>query len=292
METVVSKINLLKNTFVHLKGISDVGEAKLWLQGVRTWDDLRLYHEKKNSKKSFQILTDLDASENAIVRQDLQFFCSRLKSNERWRLIPYCSDNIAYLDIESTGTGYPPVGASTVIAIYFKGELYQEHEPSLKIKLLDKICNEASMLCTFNGACFDLPFLEHEYHMSFRHMPHLDLRPWMRKLGFSGGLKKIQKQFSQIPVRNAMDIDGYDAVILWQWHLQGVEGALETLYTYNAEDTWVLEPLLIHGYNLETIQRSSLQLEALSLPKTPEWKTQVSEEIYNKLQIRKQSYWS
>lgn len=282
--------SLLRKTFLHLKGISATAEAKLWQQGVHSWDDLRLYFSKRSGKKAENILLGLAASEQAMQKNDLSFFASQLPSKERWRLIPHCLDKIAYLDIESCGAGYPPLGSSTVIAFYFQGQMYQEHDYRKKRELIDMIRNDASMLCTFNGLCFDVPFLENEFDLSFKNMPHLDLRPWMRKLGFTGGLKKIQTQFSEIPQRLAMDIDGYDAVILWRWVNMGMPDALETLYTYNAEDTWVLEPLLVHAYNLETVQNSILQLKPLPLPVPPASKTKVSQDIYLQLKYRKQSH--
>ena len=63
---------------------------------------------------------------------------------------------------------------------------------------------------------------------------HIDLRFWMARLGFRGGLKSIQRSFPEVRQRESMDIDGFDAVRLWRLHERGVPNALATLLTYNS----------------------------------------------------------
>ena len=155
-------------------------------------------------------------------------------------------DEIAFLDIETNGLYLPPSSNSTTITFYFRGQLYQEHEHRRKEALLHKIHAEAAIYCTYFGEVFDLPFLRREFHLPLL-KPHLDLCFWLKRLGYNGGLKKVEKSFDDIPRRQSLDIGGLDAVRLWEFHQRGVSGALDTLLTYNAEDTIVLESLLSEG---------------------------------------------
>jgi uncharacterized protein len=203
--------------------------------------------------------------------------------------VPECFNDadagIAYLDIETTGTGHPPLCESTTITFYFKGQVLQEHDHAKKKALIKKVLDECSMVCTFFGEAFDVPFLEKEYGILFK-KPHVDLCFWLKRLGYKGGLKKVQKLFKEIPERLSLDIDGFDAVRLWKLHKRGVDGALETLLTYNAEDTVVLEPLLVIAYNLEVeknAQSAPTRLEKLPMRSLPELTTKVHRKVYDYL---------
>lgn len=274
---------LLRRSFVHIPGIGPVGERKLWSRGIHDWGDLRreaaeLFDENRRAA----VMRWLDESEQALDARDLKFFSKALPREQLWRLVPGAEERIAYLDIETTGLGYPPKAKSTTVTFYFKGELLQEHDAARKWQLIRRIREEASLLVTYYGEAFDVPFLEREFEMELG-LPHLDLCFWLKRLGYRGGLKKVQKAFSSIPERESMDIDGYDAVRLWRMHGRGVEGALETLLTYNAEDTVVLEPLLVEAWNLEVAKHGELGLQALEHRPLPRFKTRVRPEIYGLL---------
>jgi len=279
---------MLENSFVHLPGIGPETEEKLWSLGLRTWDDLEanltdVFSEKKASK----ILDALCGSREAHQASEFHYFQERLRSPEMWRLVPAIlnqnlSHKIAYLDIETTGLGFPPQSHSTSIAILFDGQLHLEYDPARKFKLLKEIEREAKLLVTFNGGPFDLPFLRREFGLAFS-QAHLDLRFWFARLDLRGGLKKIQKSFPQVPQRDYMDIDGFDAVRLWSMHSKGIPRALDTLLTYNAEDTVVLEQLMYCGLNIEAEKKSSLRLGTYSLPQAPKIPTRVCPEVYRLL---------
>lgn len=272
--------SLIRKSFVHLAGVGPKTEAQLWRQGVGDWDELRAKAPRIfKGRRLDGILAALDASLEAWGRRDLYFFHQALPGNERWRMVPGGFEDVAYLDIEATGGSFPPVCHSTAVAFYFRGEVLQEHETAKKRALIDRILAEASMLCTFNGGGYDVPFLSQEYGMRFP-IAHVDLCPWLRRLGFRGGLKAIQKALPHLHQRASMDIDGFDAVKLWALHLRGVEGALDTLMTYNAEDTLILEPLLVEAFNREVDARPDLGLERLIAGPTPRLATEVVPAVY------------
>lgn len=285
---------LLKRSFVHLPGVGGLTEAKLHAKGVDHWDRLRedaRLHFK--APRAARILEALQAAELAYRRGDAGYFSENLPRDGLWRMIPEFADRIAYLDIETTGLGHPPLARSTTITFLFRGELFQEHQAERKRKLLKKVLKEAALFSSFFGEAFDIPFLAAEFGLQeLREMPHIDLCFWLKRLGYKGGLKRVQKRFPEISPRKSLDIDGYDAVRLWRMHEKGVPGALETLLTYNAEDVVVLEPLLVRAFNLELARHEHLQAKVQPLPTRPmaEPVTRVSLEVYGLL--RGEMAWS
>jgi len=93
---------------------------------------------------------------------------------------------------------------------------------------------------TFNGKRFDVPFLEANFDIDLQR-PHLDLLYTCKKIGLSGGLKQVEQDIGI--ERDRPDISGRDAVRLWREHERGQDGSLETLISYNREDTVNLQTL-------------------------------------------------
>lgn len=279
---------MLENSFIHLPGIGPETEERLWRNGLKSWDDLASnLGDLFTAKKAGQIAAAIEDSRAAHEACEYNYFQGRLKGSEMWRLLPALfkqkmSDQIAYLDIETTGLGFPPLSHSTTIAVLYEGRLHVVHDHQKKHELLREIDAKAKMLVTFNGGPFDLPFLRKEFGLPFS-QAHLDLRFWFAKLNIRGGLKKIQQSFAQIPQREFIDIDGYDAVRLWAMHERGVERALETLMTYNAEDTVVLEQLVFCGLNIESEKRPHLMLPTYAHPASRVIPTRVCPHVYRLL---------
>jgi uncharacterized protein YprB with RNaseH-like and TPR domain len=286
--TVFQEETMLENSFVHLPGVGPQTEERLWSLGCHNWDHLtERLPEFFGRQKALKLLSAIEESRAAHESGELEYFRERFKGADQWRLVPSIlkngqAENIAYLDIETTGLGFPPASESTSIAVMLKGELNVEYKSDMKRRLLERIEEEAALIVTFNGITFDLPFLRREFDLELR-QPHLDLRYWFARLGHKGGLKKIQKSFPEVPQRDSMDIDGFDAVRLWRMHDWGIENALETLLTYNAEDTVVLEQLVFTGLNLEAEKKPHLRLETYELPLPPRIHTRVCPNVYKML---------
>jgi uncharacterized protein YprB with RNaseH-like and TPR domain len=93
------------------------------------------------------------------------------------------------------------------------------------------------LIITFNGAAFDLPFLAAEFGAGIvSGAAHLDLRHVLRRLGYTGGLKRIERMTSTGRSSVLANLGGADAVTLWRMSQDGEPGALPTLVRYNAED--------------------------------------------------------
>jgi uncharacterized protein YprB with RNaseH-like and TPR domain len=94
---------------------------------------------------------------------------------------------------------------------------------------------------TFTGKRFDVPFLEESLGVEFA-LPHVDLMYPCRRLDLTGGLKEIERAVGID--RDRPDLSGRDAVRLWHEYERGDDGALETLVSYNRDDTANMERLL------------------------------------------------
>jgi uncharacterized protein YprB with RNaseH-like and TPR domain len=92
-------------------------------------------------------------------------------------------------------------------------------------------------LITFYGSIFDIPFLLRSMPGLHFDIPHFDICFGARKIGFKGGLKKLEADLGIIRDESVQGMDGYDAVKLWEHARQGSREALGLLQLYNKEDT-------------------------------------------------------
>jgi uncharacterized protein YprB with RNaseH-like and TPR domain len=95
---------------------------------------------------------------------------------------------------------------------------------------------QAEILYSYNGARFDLPFIEQRLGVDLtRHFDHCDLMHhcWNRKIW--GGLKAVERKLGIS--RKTKGVNGYMAVQLWwDYKNNGNNRALRKLLKYNAED--------------------------------------------------------
>ncbi len=145
----------------------------------------------------------------------------------------------AYLDIETTGL-YAECCAITVVGI-----LVVEHQKELVFQYVEHDITEdnitqalqgVSVLHTYNGTRFDLPFIKQRLGLDLeRAYRHCDVMSLCHRRQLYGGLKAVERTLC-IPRRHA-GIDGYQAVRLW-WRYKNYydTDALKTLLEYNLED--------------------------------------------------------
>lgn len=250
---------MLKKSFLHIQGVTSKTEMDLWYEGIRSWDD---FFKRKNElllskfplSKQDMISQGLLRSIDAVQREDYAFFKS-LPRNQHWRIYDHLKDNVCFLDIETTGLSkyrhdITLIGIHGVFGtkIFMKDENLDEFENELK---------KYSVVVTFNGSCFDLPFLKHKFpDLKIDHF-HLDLRYLLANLGFSGGLKKIESDLGITRDDELDGVTGYEAVILWFKYKKGDVGALAKLKKYLTADVENLKILMDYAYvHLEKKQLS------------------------------------
>lgn len=257
------KLTMLHHTFIHLPHIGPLTERRLWANNILKWRDL-LNEKNELANKFSHLRTYLSISEKKLKALDANFFTKHLGTDQHWRIFSEFSDVSAYLDIETTGLGGPGDYITTISLYDGKKIYYYIHDKNME-QFLDDI-KKYKVLVTYNGKCFDVPFIEREFGISLPHA-HLDLRYILRSLGFTGGLKSCEHQLG-ISRGELEGIDGYFAVFLWRDYLAGNRKALETLLAYNIEDTVNLEKLMVIAFN-KKVQSLPVAIQKKSIVKLP-----------------------
>ena len=246
---------MLEHTFIHIPGIGPKTEQHLWQHGILTWEHF-LSNKKTllSSARDDFICKNLEASiEN---KDNIRFFQNRLSSSDTWRIFSRFKEKAVYLDIETSGL-YQGVDQITVIGLY-NGTTTNTYIQGINLAEFESEITSYDLVITFNGAQFDLPFIRRLFpNISLPHA-HIDLRFLLKKLGYTGGLKAIEKSFGIHRAPAVEGIDGYEAVLLWKAYQWGDESALDRLIQYNTADIVHLEHLMERGYQEMKTQLLSL----------------------------------
>ena len=235
---------MLTHTFRHIPGVGPTSERALWEAGVRSWRDVR--GANLPGKRGQAIAQGVDRSFGPLEQGDARYFAERLPSREQWRLFQHFRQRVAYLDIETTGLGHHS-DYVTAIALY-DGRTVRHYVQGQNLDAFQIDVADYDLLVTFNGKSFDVPFIR-KFMRVHLDQAHIDLMHVLRSLGYSGGLKAIERRLGY--ARPDMeDIDGFFAVILWrEYERTRVARVLETLLAYNVQDVLTLEPLMALAFN-------------------------------------------
>jgi len=179
-------------------------------------------------------------------RNNIRFFLDKLSPADIWRLFGRFKDKAVYLDIETSGL-YQGVDEITVIGLY-DGTTTKTFVQGINLVEFESEMDTYELIITFNGAQFDLPFIRRQFPNIFLPLAHIDLRFFLKKLGYRGGLKAIEKSFGLHRASAINGMDGYEAVLLWKAYQWGDESALNRLIQYNTADIVHLKPLMEEGY--------------------------------------------
>src|SRR5579871_4499975 len=235
---------MLRSTFCHLPGVGPVSEAALWRDGCRTWEDFFEGRgtEALSEDRRTGWASELRRSHAALERRDAGYFAARLPPGEIWRIAPEFRNEIAYLDIETTGLS-PYEGIVTVVTVHGGGRT-RSFVADDDLEELPAYLRPFPVLSTFNGRLFDVPFLEVRFPQWVPPKAHLDLRYILYRIGQSGGLKRIEERLGVRRAEGVKGVDGLEAVRLWHEYRSGNARALARLVEYNRADTVNLETLL------------------------------------------------
>jgi len=241
---------MLKNTFCHIPGIGQKAEDKLWDCGAASWNNLlNCSHEELSVPSTkLQLLQNyIEDSFLQVENNNPKYFEKLLASREIWRIFPEFRSSTAYIDIETTGLdNYSDY--ITTIALY-DGKIIKHYVSGINLDEFEEDIEKYSVIISYNGKTFDVPWIEKYFQTKINHA-QIDLRYVLKSLGYSGGLKKIEKKLG-VNRDGLEDIDGYFAVMLWKEYCEnGNKAALETLLAYNIADAVNLERLMVMAYNM------------------------------------------
>lgn len=229
--------NLLRGSFQHLPGIGVAREARLWSEGVFDWADLvgripvqmDMFH-----KRGSAFYAALEESERALEDRDVAFFKSGLPKREHYRIAATFPGRCTFLDIESTGlsTYYDQV---TLVG-WSTGRTYSVLIDPEQTTELESVLREHPIVVTFNGTLFDLPFLTKRLNTDWSDSVHVDLRYLAKRVGLTGGQKKIEVSLGLARGSSLEGVTGAEAVELWFDYKEGDLDALRKLVRYNHAD--------------------------------------------------------
>jgi uncharacterized protein YprB with RNaseH-like and TPR domain len=255
----------LFSSFTFVKGIGIKTEMTLRDFGIRCWDDViqKQCPERFPKRKWNAIWDSVHSVIKALDLLDIPQLTYLIPKVEHWKMIPSFIDQIAYLDIETTGLS-PHYSYITTIAVY-DGKKVHDFVRGENLDEFPAFISRFPAIATFYGRAFDIPFIEHEMGIKFNQI-HFDICFLLRKLKITGGLKKIERRFG-ISRGDLEDLDGYTAVLLWKkFQKSRKRKYLETLLAYNNEDVINLEFLLYRTYNL-LIEKEQIPASSLRIPK-------------------------
>ena len=218
------------NSFIPVGGVGEKTERRLWEAGITHWEEFD--GSVVGPTTADRIDAFIDRASVRLNGGDVRFFDAAFPSGERWRLYESFRDEASYFDIETTGLGqYDDV---TTVSFHRAGETRTlVRGRDLTAARLAAELDRASLLVSYNGIRFDVPFLERAFDRPID-VPHFDLMYPCRRLDLTGGLKAVERQVGI--ERDRPGLRGRDAVRLWRQYERGDRKALETLVSYNCDD--------------------------------------------------------
>jgi len=241
---------MLRNSFILLDGIGAQRERSLWRSGIVTWDDF--LSEQRIRGISVERKTSMDrtleGAAEKLEARDSSFFARAISRREHWRCLREFGRSVAFVDIETTGLSLgSPI---TVIGIFDGSRMHAlVRGRDLNTRNIKAILSSVEMIVTYNGASFDLPMIEWQFPGAVPAVPHVDLRYPLRRLGLTGGLKRVERELGVERDRRVEYMTGEEAVYLWRlWERKGRRNALDLLLEYNEADCRNLKVLSEHAY--------------------------------------------
>jgi uncharacterized protein YprB with RNaseH-like and TPR domain len=244
-------MQMLTSSFIFLDGIGRQRERTLWRRGIAHWDDF-LGSTKIagiSSTRKGTLDAQLETARERLKRLDSSYFADHVPARDAWRCLGDFREGAVYLDIETTG-----ISASSPITVVgmFDGKRMHTLVKNLNLtrSALAGILSSVKLIVTFNGSSFDLPMIESQFPGTVPNIPHVDLKHPLRRLGLTGGLKRIERELDIERDRRVEYMTGQDAVYLWRlWEREGKGNALELLKEYNTYDCRNLAALASYSYS-------------------------------------------
>ncbi|MBI2657608.1 ribonuclease H-like domain-containing protein [Candidatus Woesearchaeota archaeon] len=239
---------MITDSFIFLEKVGDKVEQNIWSSGISNWDSfLRAKSIKGMSmhRKLYYNRKILNARK-ALYSFNSGYFLDLIPQSEMWRLYNFFKEDAVFLDIETTGLGKE--NDITVVGLYdgistkimIKGI-------NLDFNALKKELQKYKLIVTFNGASFDLPFIEKTCPGLLPNIPNFDVKSITGRLGLKGGLKEIEKTLGIKRTHAIEKFYGGDALTLWRmYRATGDDYYLNLLVDYNEHDIINLKILAEH----------------------------------------------
>ena len=230
---------MITQSFIFLERVGHKIEQTIWNNGIYDWDNF-LKNQKIKGMSRYRKLyynRKILNAKKALYNFDSSYFIDLLPQSEMWRLYDFFKEDAVFLDIETTGLSKLHDDI-TVFGLYdgLNTKLMIK-EINLDYKSLKKELDKYKLIVTFNGASFDLPFIEKRYPNLLPKIPNFDVKSLTDKLGLKGGLKNIEKELGVKRKEIIEEFNGGDALTLWRmYRATGDDYYLNLLVEYNEYD--------------------------------------------------------
>jgi len=233
---------LITGTFLHLNGVGPVTEERLRTSGVTSWVHLleQPYTLCLSPRRQARVLEHLQESLRALEEDDIAFFVKQFPVSEHWRILARYLERTTFFDIETSGLSRYTAEV-TVVSVLHRGRMQTFVRDENLDGFLD-LLEDVDLLASFNGNCFDIPFVLDAFRIPELPCPHIDLRWVCYHEGLRGGLKDIEKTCLRVREQDLASLDGLEAVLLWNdWRRRGNRASLELLIRYCESDVAALD---------------------------------------------------
>lgn len=240
---------MITNSFIFLERIGNKLEKKIWGNGISDWDDFLNRKQIRGLARHRKLYYDrkILSARKALYNSDSSYFIDLLPQSENWRLYDFFKEDAVFLDIETTGLSK----LNDDITVF---GLYDGLNTKIMIKNINldfaslrKELQKYKLFVTFNGASFDIPFIEKRYPNLLPKIPNFDVKSITNKLSLKGGLKNIERALG---IKRSDIVDkfyGGDALTLWKmYRATGDEHYLNLLVEYNEYDIMNLKKVAEH----------------------------------------------
>ena len=230
---------MITNSFIFLDRVGDKIERKIWTNKIYDWENFLKAKSIVGLSKHRKLYYDRKILEarKELFNFNSSYFLDILPQSEMWRLYDFFKEDAIFLDIETTGLSknYDDI---TVFGLYDGlNTKIMIQGVNLDYNLLKKELEKYKLIVTFNGASFDLPFIEKRYPGLLPKIPNFDVRCITSRLGLNGGLKNIEKNLGIKRNEIIGNFYGGDALTLWKmYRATRDEHYINLLVEYNEFD--------------------------------------------------------
>ncbi len=271
---------MLRKSFLHIPGVGSATEQKLWHSGLGDWTSCLENPQELGPKTREKIFCWIERSQRALDAQDVGFLAELLPANQLWRVYPEFKDSCLFFDIETTGLGSGGDYVTTIAT--FDGHEVRTFVHDQNLEDFPDYIGSFALIVSYNGKCFDLPFLRREFGGFYLPAAHIDLRYVLARLGYRGGLKACEQALGLARPAELQGVDGFLAVLLWHEHLRATPRALQSLLCYNVHDAVNLRWLLQRAYNL-AVAELPIAIEPMDIELSPAIDFQADAELIRSL---------
>ncbi|MEK6946087.1 MAG: ribonuclease H-like domain-containing protein [Nanoarchaeota archaeon] len=240
---------MIRKSFIFLERVGNKLEKNIWSNGVSDWDGFLKKDSINGLSKSRKLYYDRKILEarKQLFDANSSYFLDILPQSQMWRLYDFFKEDAVFLDIETTGLSknYDDI---TVFGLYDGLNTKTMIQGiNLNYNELKKELQKYKLIVTFNGASFDIPFIQKRYPNLIPRIPNFDVRSLTNQLGLTGGLKKIEKELNIKRKEIVEEFNGGDALTLWKmYRATGDEYYLNLLVEYNEFDIVNLKSVAEH----------------------------------------------